>query len=48
MASQAGSTNDYLALRAQWLSHNPADQRRIRQGAGLDHLDYDWRLNEAR
>jgi hypothetical protein len=38
----------YLALRARWLSHNPADQRRIRQGVGLDYLDYDWRLNEAR
>lgn len=47
-ARQAGSTNEYLALRARWLSHNPADQRRIRQGVGLDYLDYDWRLNEAR
>ncbi|GAB3486051.1 DUF547 domain-containing protein [Azotobacter salinestris] len=47
-ARQAGSVSGYLAVRAQWLSDEPADQQRIRQGAELGYLDYDWTLNQQR
>ncbi|MCQ4260456.1 DUF547 domain-containing protein [Stutzerimonas stutzeri] len=45
---KAGSVWRYLADRALWLSDDPAQQQRIRDGVELEFLDYDWRLNEAR